>query len=200
MPVQWIPGSGWQANSYLIGDILIDAGVLPMALEQYKDQIETIILTHGHFDHTAHLAQIKAMCGAAVCIHEEDAVSLRSEAESLSFHFGARPPMVIPDRVLSNGDQIGPLRVIHTPGHTRGSICLYHEEEAALISGDTVFPGGSFGRTDFPGGNAGELKRSVEQLAMLQVESLWPGHEQPVKSGAGRHLLATRQCLQSYHG
>ncbi|MDO9540347.1 MAG: MBL fold metallo-hydrolase [Methanocalculus sp.] len=200
MPVQWIPGSGWQANAYLVGEILIDAGILPMAVERYRDQIKTIVLTHGHYDHTAYLAEIKAMTGAEVCIHRDDANALRSDAESLSFQFGGRPPMVVPDQILSDGDRIGDLLVLHTPGHTRGSICLYHEEERALISGDTVFPNGSFGRTDFPGGSTEALKRSLDRLVTFEVESLYPGHERPVTAGAGRHLIATHQCLRSYHG
>ncbi|RQD84698.1 MAG: MBL fold metallo-hydrolase [Methanocalculus sp. MSAO_Arc2] len=200
MPITWIPGSGWQGNSYLVGRVLIDAGILPMAVEQYRDRIEIIILTHGHFDHTAHLPEIKAMTGAEVCIHRDDAVALQSDIESLSFNFGARPPMVVPDKILSDGDQIGELRIIHTPGHSPGSICLYHEGERALISGDTVFPNGSFGRTDFPGGSTGDLKRSIERLAGLDVEGLYPGHERPVTEGAGRHLHATQQYLRSYHG
>ncbi|MCP1661604.1 MAG: MBL fold metallo-hydrolase [Methanocalculus sp. MSAO_Arc1] len=200
MQIQWIPGSGWQANSYLFGDTLIDAGIVPMAVERYRDQIKTIILTHGHFDHIAHLSEIKAMTGAEVCIHQLDAGALRSDAESLSCNFGARPPMVVPDTILADGDSVGDLRVIHTPGHTRGSICLYHEETRALISGDTVFPNGSFGRTDFPGGSTADLMRSVERLATFGIESLYPGHERPVTEGAGRHLLATQQYLRSYHG
>lgn len=108
--------------------------------------------------------------------------------------------MVVPDQILSDGDRIGDLLVLHTPGHTRGSICLYHEEERALISGDTVFPNGSFGRTDFPGGSTEALKRSLDRLVTFEVESLYPGHERPVTAGAGRHLIATHQCLRSYHG
>jgi len=200
MPIQWIPGSGWQANSYIIDEVLIDAGVLPMALERFSEQIKKIILTHGHFDHTAHLAEIQAMTGAEVYIHEEDAIALRSEVESLSFNFGARPPMILPDHILADGHRIDELRVIHTPGHTRGSICLYDEAERALISGDTVFPGGSFGRTDFPGGSTTELRASVDRLAPLDVDSLYPGHERPVTEGAKRHLLATQQSLRSYYG
>ncbi|MCQ1539215.1 MBL fold metallo-hydrolase [Methanocalculus taiwanensis] len=200
MPIQWIPGSGWQANSYITGGMLIDAGVLPMALERFRNTIETIILTHGHFDHTAHLAEIQAMTGAEVCIHKEDEIALRSEVESLSFNFGGHPPMMIPDRILSDGDRIGELLVIHTPGHTRGSICLYHEEERALISGDTVFPHGSFGRTDFPGGNTDDLRASIERLIPLDIDALYPGHDQPVTEGAKKHLLATQHCLRSYYG
>lgn len=200
MPIQWIPGSGWQANSYIIGEVLIDAGVFPMALERFSDQIKRIILTHGHFDHIAHLAEIQAMTGAEVYIHEEDAIALRSEVESLSFNFGARPPMILPDHILTDGDRIGELRVIHTPGHTRGSICLYDETERALISGDTVFPHGSFGRTDFPGGSTADLRASVEKLVPLDVDSLYPGHERPVTEGAKKHLLATQQSLRTYYG
>lgn len=68
------------------------------------------------------------------------------------------------------------LRVIHTPGHTPGSICLYEAQSKSLFSGDTVFPYGSVGRTDLPGGSSRDLIRSISRLVKLDVSVLYPGH------------------------
>jgi glyoxylase-like metal-dependent hydrolase (beta-lactamase superfamily II) len=64
MPIRWIPGRGMYANAYLAGAVLVDAGVPPMAVEPYRDEVELIFLTHGHFDHTAHVRGIAHMCDA----------------------------------------------------------------------------------------------------------------------------------------
>ncbi len=152
MKVRWIPGESVFANSYIFGTILVDAGVMPMAVAPYKDSIDTILLTHCHFDHIARVREIAHMCRAKVGIHSNDARGLVEETHSLSMHFGARSPGIVPDIVLSEGDTIGDLTVIHTPGHTPGSICLFSEKDKVLIAGDTVFADGYFGRYDFPGG------------------------------------------------
>ncbi len=152
MQVKWIPEQSGYANSYIFGTILVDAGVVPMAIRPYKDEIDTIVLTHCHFDHTAHVKEIAHMCKAKVAIHKNDAGGLLDDLQSLSMHFGARSPGIVPDIILADGDIIGELTVIHTPGHTPGSICLFSEPNKVLISGDTVFADGCFGRYDFPGG------------------------------------------------
>lgn len=200
MPVRWIPGGGFLGNSYLVGHVLVDAGVLPTALEKYRAFIHDIVLTHCHYDHIAHVDTIARMCGARVHIHREDSPGLTSDALSLSLHFGARAPMRPPDNVLSEGDRVGDLLVIHTPGHTPGSICLLNEEEGALISGDTVFADGGFGRYDFPGGSRAALERSIERLSALDVEGLYPGHGSPVERGGRRHILAARELLRVTYG
>ena len=92
------------------------------------------------------------MCKAKVAIHANDAAGLVEDARSLSMHFGARSPGILPDIRLADGDTVGDLVVIHTPGHTPGSICLWSEADHVLISGDTVFADGYFGRYDFPAG------------------------------------------------
>ena len=120
MPVHWIPGGGIFGNSYLVGDILIDAGIFPAAIEPFRDRVNLIILTHSHFDHIAHVKEIAGMCGAKVVIHEADARGLAEISLNLSSHFGERLPAIVPDEVLRDGDTRGPLTVIHTPGHTPG--------------------------------------------------------------------------------
>jgi len=200
MQVRWIPEQSAFANAYIYGTILVDAGVLPMAINPYKDQINTIVLTHCHFDHTARVKEISHMCKAKVAIHKFDARGLVDDIQSLSMHFGARSPGIAPDIVLADGDFIGDLKVLHTPGHTPGSICLYSERDLVLFSGDTVFSDGCFGRYDFPGGSRTELARSLDRLSLLDVEGLYPGHGEPVEQGGSRHIIAAQELIKSGYG
>ncbi|MDD1715868.1 MAG: MBL fold metallo-hydrolase, partial [Methanolinea sp.] len=98
------------------------------------------------------------------------------------------------------GSRVGDLVVIHTPGHTPGSICLYHAEERALISGDTVFTEGGFGRFDFPGGSRDTLLSSLRRLADLDVEGLYPGHGTPVQRGGNAHIAGALELLNHCYG
>jgi len=199
MPVRWIASGTTYANSFVYGNILVDAGVPPMAVEPYAGAIETIVITHAHYDHIAHLREIARICGdPTVCIHEADAPGLVDDTRSLAMLFGARSPGIVPDTILHDGDRIGSLRVIHTPGHTPGGICLYDPEAKLLFSGDTVFTGGSFGRYDFPGGDRTALGASIERLAALEVVGLYPGHGEPVARDGGRHIAAAREALRYY--
>ncbi|MFA6363114.1 MBL fold metallo-hydrolase [Methanoregula sp.] len=200
MKVRWIPGQGALANSYIFGTVLVDAGVFPMAIQPYKDEIDTIVLTHCHFDHTAHVKEIAHMCKAKIAIHRDDAGGLIDDGKSLSMQFGARSPGIVPDIVLSDGDTIGGLTVIHTPGHTPGCICLFSEPDKVLISGDTVFTDGAFGRFDFPGGSRQTLAKSLERLVPLDVEGLYPGHGEPVDCGGKRHIAAANQLMKGGYG
>jgi len=200
MKVTWIAGAGMWANSYLYGDILIDAGVLPMQVAPYKEKIKTIVLTHCHFDHTAWLKEIAHMCRANVAIHKNDAAGLVDDLFSLAMHFGARSPGIVPDTTLNDGDRIGDLTVLHTPGHTQGSICLFAENDRILISGDTVFTDGAFGRYDFPGSSREQLARSLDRISLLDVEGLYPGHGEPVDAGGSRHIEAAAQLMRSGYG
>lgn len=110
--------------------------------------------------------------------------------------FGERAPFIFPKYLCQNGDRIGELEVVHTPGHTPGSICLYHREKRLLFSGDTIFPEGSFGRYDLPGGDLAALRQSVEALSRLEVKELYPGHGMPVRNGGSRHIAASREVLK----
>jgi hydroxyacylglutathione hydrolase len=196
MQVTWVPEQSAYANSYIYGKILVDAGLPPMAIRPYKDEIDTIVLTHCHFDHTARIKEIAFMCKAKVAIHKNDARGLVDDAQSLSMNFGARSPGIAPDIILAEGDTIGELTVIHTPG----SICLFSERDRVLISGDTVFSDGCFGRYDFPGGSRIELAQSLNRLSLLDVQGLYPGHGEPVAQGGSRHIAAALGLMKSGYG
>jgi hydroxyacylglutathione hydrolase len=112
--------------------------------------------------------------------HDRGSATVRCASCGFSFHFIASPP---PDKLLGEGDTVSigqiRLRVIHTPGHSPGHICLYSEEEKVLFSGDALFQG-SIGRTDLPGSSAQDMARSLERLARLPDDvAVYPGHGEP---------------------
>jgi glyoxylase-like metal-dependent hydrolase (beta-lactamase superfamily II) len=98
------------------------------------------------------------------------------------------------DRILEEGDKIHDFDVLHTPGHTKGGICLYNGE--ILISGDTVFADGGYGRMDI-GGNLEDMKESLKRLKNLNVKYLLPGHGPWVKDGS-RHIKTSYNMLTGY--
>ena len=196
-PVHWIPSPAEGANAYVYRSTLIDAGVLPMALVPHRAAIATIVLTHCHYDHTARLSEIQRMCHARVCTHPLDAPGVTDDLLSVAIHFGARPPRTVPDCRVGEGDCIDGLSILHTPGHTPGSICLFDADAGLLFSGDTVFTHGSFGRYDLPGGSKADLLASLERLSTLDVTAIYPGHGEPVESGASRHIAAALSAMRS---
>ncbi len=183
-----INASPYDANTYLVnGKILIDTGMSPHNLhaeiEKHVDpkNIELIILTHCHYDHSGGAADIAQKSGAKVALHKDDVELLKDNMGSVASLFGHPAPAVMPSITYKGGEQIQisnteKLEVIHTPGHTPGGICLYEPISKSLFSGDTVFPQGSIGRTDFMGGSSGELTKSIEKLTQLDVKILYPGH------------------------
>jgi glyoxylase-like metal-dependent hydrolase (beta-lactamase superfamily II) len=189
-----LAGHFWQANSYLVGNTLIDAGIDPKRILPYKDKIKNIVLTHGHFDHTVRANEIAKLTGAEIYIGGFDLPFLSDAALSLSSHFGS-PQIPVPANTLKEGDVIDGFTVYHTPGHTGGPICLLREEDGTLIAGDTIFPEGSFGRYDFPTGSLAELRESVSRMAELPMESLFSGHGEPVTEGAKAHVLMSKRNL-----
>jgi hydroxyacylglutathione hydrolase len=139
-----------------------------------------VINTHAHSDHTAGNAAVLGATGARLLIHRDDAPTLqRFTNRILSRLLGGQgsPP---PDRLLNHGDEIriGSIRiaVIHTPGHTVGSISLFCN--GSVFTGDTLFVGG-IGRTDLPGGSLADLLQSIrERIYTLPEETVvWPGHD-----------------------
>jgi len=172
------------SNIYLLDGIVIDTGTgygsweILKSIEEKKPlkEIESIALTHMHFDHTGGAETFAKATNAKVYISEKDGEFLRKKDKKAA---GYESPMSeMPDVELAyvkEGDMIGPLRVIETPGHTAGSICFYEPEEKLLFTGDTVFSD-SVGRFDMPTGSREELKRSLMKLSELEVRILYPGH------------------------
>jgi len=145
---------------------------------QYR--ITHIINTHGHSDHTAGNRAIKAATGAQLLIHELDAHRLGKVLHNTFSRMLGGKGSPRPDVLLRDDDtvRIGEtdLKVLHTPGHTPGSICLYADRN--LFTGDTLFVG-AVGRTDLPGGSRLQLRMSLrEKVFTLPGETVvWPGHD-----------------------
>jgi len=151
-------------------------------LAEIKDkgyQVEYIIATHGHPDHVCGNRVLQEATGAKIVMHRLDSLFFnKPEVRSYFSMLGLEPSPPV-DREVEEGEsiEIGTVsrKVIHTPGHTPGGMCLYNAPD--LITGDTLFVGG-LGRTDFPGGSHEELLHSITtKLLVLPVETVvWPGH------------------------
>jgi glyoxylase-like metal-dependent hydrolase (beta-lactamase superfamily II) len=196
------------ANCYLLIDerkALIDVGgdfqFILNAVKRYMDprELDYVILTHSHYDHAAAAGHFKGI--ASIVIHEKE-YSLMKAQGFASFMFGVKFKEFEPDISLKGGEKINlgsiELEVIHTPGHSPGSICLYEAERKWLFSGDTVFAYGSFGRVDLPGGSARELIESIEKLSELEVRNLYPGHEDVVEGNASEHIRKSLRIAKMF--
>lgn len=139
--------------------------------------LKLIVTTHGHWDHTADNAAVAEHTGAQIAAHPLDWHRL-TDPEPLWAPFEIPP--CVPAVELAEGGEVRfgsiRLRVLHTPGHTEGSICLLSDDEALLFSGDTLFAGG-WGRVDLPGGDAQLMAESLGRLTSLpDGTTVLPGH------------------------
>jgi glyoxylase-like metal-dependent hydrolase (beta-lactamase superfamily II) len=169
-----------------------DADRIIALLARIRMRPSYILLTHGHFDHIAALPALYAAYASGprpvIAIHALDQeylgpASLQVHRRSFAAAAGNSDyvdalweDMPAPDRLLEDGEAAGPFTVIHLPGHTRGSAAFYDKSEGILFSGDTLFRG-DYGRTDLPGGNAEEIRKSLGRLlAMDKNIKVYPGH------------------------
>lgn len=195
----FIEGSFYDSNSYIIDDVIIDTGTginkdnllgALNALNISPDDIKLVINTHCHFDHTGGNGIFQ---NADIAIHKKDAPPLEEgdDIATAAYLFGASIKPLKIDLKLKEGDNIGDFEIIHTPGHTQGSICLYDGE--TLISGDTIFAYGGFGRVDM-GGSIKDMKQSIKKLLKLDIKHILPGHGPWVEDG-NRHVKLAYDLL-----
>ncbi|MFH1487756.1 MAG: MBL fold metallo-hydrolase [Pseudomonadota bacterium] len=149
-------------------------------IQEKKLELKAIVNTHGHGDHTCGNRKMKALTGVDVVMHEvDDRIFNSPEGQERARQWGFTPSDHA-DVLVKDGDEIRAgevsLKVIHTPGHSPGGICLL--SDGNLFTGDTLFVGG-IGRTDLPGSSAEEFMKSIrEKLMTLPEETIvWPGHD-----------------------
>jgi len=180
-----------QCNCSIVGDetsreaIVIDPGDdiddIMSIVAKHGLTVKQIAITHAHIDHVGGAMKLKRLTGAPVLLNQNDQALLKMLDVQAAW-IGMRPPENVSiDQGLASGDVVkaGALEatVIHTPGHTEGSVCLYFSSEKKLIAGDTLFAG-SIGRTDLPGGSYDKIIDSLHgQLMQLPDDTIViPGH------------------------
>ena len=178
-------------NCYIVQDentkeaMVIDPGGSPAKIIEMLDtigaKVKYILLTHCHGDHIGAVNEIREKCGGTILIHREDEPGLKNPDVNLSNHIGMGNVTVENVSRLNEDDliHVGDLefKIIHTPGHTAGSISVYLEQEKLIFSGDTLFRG-SWGRTDLPTSSFTEIIDSIaNKLMQLPGDTIvYPGH------------------------
>ena len=178
-------------NCTILGDeeaheaIVIDPGDevsrIANRLSELGLKLKQILVTHAHIDHVGGALKLKRLTGAPIFLNEND-LPLLKMMEAQAAWLGVRTPEIaLPDDGLNEGQVVGleryPAQVLHTPGHTQGSVCLYFAPLKLLVAGDTLFAG-SIGRTDLPGGNFDQIIDSLHSrlLALPDETEVLPGH------------------------
>ena len=179
--IRTLPVGDYQTNCYIVwgeGEkwcVVIDPGDCPeqilQATEDAGVKIDSVLLTHGHFDHVGGVRTLAARTGCRIYIHRKEELLPDQMTGGMLFFSNS----------YSEGDVLKiaglEIQVLHTPGHTPGSVCLAVED--CLFAGDTLFAG-SIGRTDFPGGDVPDMKKSLARLGNLPVDyRVYPGHGEP---------------------
>lgn len=183
-------------NCYITGDkdevFAIDPGgsadEICVVLKKHGLKAKYIILTHCHFDHILAANEVKKQTGAQIVVCSKEAENLADSNVNMTSRFTRTPISLSADRLVSENDTLisGTFvyRVIETPGHTSGGMCLYCENEKLLFSGDTLFCG-SVGRSDFPTGDQNTLLHSIQTklLTLPDDVRVYPGHEDDTTIG-----------------
>jgi len=190
-----------QCNCSIIGDettreaMVIDPGddiddVLAI-VRKHNLQVKQIVITHAHIDHVGGAMKLRAATGAPILLNENDYELLKMLDVQATWIGVAPPGEVKIDQSLTNGDKVKAgsheAEILHTPGHTEGSICLYFPAEKKLIAGDTLFAG-SIGRTDLPGGSMQKILQSLHGTVMALPDEtvVVPGHGRMTTIGEER--------------
>src|ERR1700704_653858 len=201
MILETLPVGPLQCNCSILGDetsreaIVVDPGddiprILALVVK-HNLTVKQIVITHAHIDHIAGAHRLKQLTGAPILYNQND-LPLVKMMDVQAGWLGIPPPIVSnPDDTLDDGKLVAITgltgSILHTPGHTEGSICLYLPDQTLLLAGDTLFAG-SVGRTDLPGGNTSKLLRSIHErlLTLPDDVAVIPGHGPGTTIGSER--------------
>jgi len=215
MKVHYIAGVGYDSNVYLLEDedpIVVDTGTgmyFDSTLETISRivplrTVGRIVLTHCHYDHLGGASAFQKATGGRIYLHEVESVPIMSGDSSLAISemFGEKPRQLDLEP-LKTGQMLkcgsAELEVLHTPGHSPGSIALHDQKNGSAIVGDTVFCDGGVGRWDLPGGDLGQLISSLKRLEKLGLKNMYPGHGSYAEGDAPQHLrLAAKYIEEGY--
>jgi glyoxylase-like metal-dependent hydrolase (beta-lactamase superfamily II) len=190
-----------QCNCSILGDkasreaIVVDPGDdisrIVSLLEQHQLTVKQIIVTHAHIDHIAGAQRLKHLTGAPILYNQNDLPLVKMMDIQAGWLGIPTPEVAPPDASLEDGQAISIAgltgTILHTPGHTEGSVCLYLPQQTLLLAGDTLFAG-SVGRTDLPGGNTSKLLKSIRDslLTLPDEVTVIPGHGPKTSIGTER--------------
>lgn len=185
------PQVGLLTNSYVVCDeetkeaMVIDPGgeaqKIAETLNILEANLKYIFVTHCHADHIGAIAELKRLKGGKILISRSDSEGLYNEDINLAYYINMEKPELEADSRVDDEDliHIGNIefKIIATPGHTKGGLCLYSEKEGLVFTGDTLFSG-TWGRTDLPTGNFEEIITSItDRLMPLPDDTIiYPGH------------------------
>jgi glyoxylase-like metal-dependent hydrolase (beta-lactamase superfamily II) len=204
MILESFPVGPLACNCTILGDeatreaIVIDPGDnvshIHKRLTEQGLKLKQILVTHGHIDHVGGALKLKRMTGAPIFLNESDLPLLEMmDTQAAWVGLGRAPETAPPDEGLNDGQIVGlehyRAKVLHTPGHTQGSVCLHFAPINLLIAGDTLFAG-SIGRTDLPGGDFDQIIASLRTrlLALPDETRVLPGHGPGTTIGEERRL------------
>jgi glyoxylase-like metal-dependent hydrolase (beta-lactamase superfamily II) len=182
-----------QSHEALVIDPGDEIGEIKAILDRHELQVKGIVITHAHIDHIGGAAKLKELTGAPVYMNEND-MELRAQLDVQAGWIGIETPSAPEiDVMVRDGDKVvlsqQPFHVLHTPGHTQGSISLHIPSENKLIVGDTLFRD-SIGRTDLPGGNPRQIITSIKEklLPLADDVVVIPGHGPATTIGREREM------------